>query len=64
MSITLELKVGDKTRNVVLYRSSSQSQDQFEIFSDNFEITLHILAQKNSFLMTTIRNNFNVKSKS
>ena len=61
--LTLELKVGDKTCNfVVLYRSPSQSQDEFETFSDNFEMTLDILVQKNQFLMTTIRG-FNTKSK-
>ena len=61
--LTLELKVGDKTCNfVVLYRSPSQSQDEFETFSDNFEMTLDILAQKNPFLMTTI-GDFNAKSK-
>ena len=43
----ITLKVGDKTCNfVVLYRSPSQSQDKFETFSDNFEMTLDILAQK------------------
>ena len=53
--LTLELKVHVKTCNfVVLYRCPSQSQDEFENFSDNFEIILDILAQKNSFLMTTI----------
>ena len=61
--LTLELKVGDKMCNfVVLYRSPSQSQDEFETFSDNFEMTLDILAQKNPFLMTTI-GDFNAKSK-
>ena len=61
--LTLELTVGDKTCNfVVLYKSPSQSQDEFETFSDNFEMTLDILAQKNPFLMTTI-GDFNAKSK-
>ena len=61
--LTLELNVGDKICNfVVLYRSPSQSQDEFETFSDNFEMTLDILAQKNPFLMTTI-GDFNAKSK-
>ena len=61
--LTLELTVGDKTcKFVVLYRSPSQSQDEFETFSDNFEMTLDILAQKNPFLMTTIED-FNAKSK-
>ena len=48
--LTLELTVGDKTCNlVVLYRSPSQSQDEFETFSDNFEMTLDILAKKIRF---------------
>ena len=47
---------------VVLYRSPNQSLDEFKTFSDNFEITLDILAQKNSFLMTTI-GDFSEKSK-
>ena len=58
--LTLELKVGDKTYNfAVLYRSPSQSQDEFKTFSDNFEMTLDILAQKIPFLMTAI-GGFNV----
>ena len=61
--LTLELMFGDKICNfAVLYRSPSQSQDVFENFFDNFEMTLDILAQKNPFLMTTI-GNFNAKSK-
>ena len=61
--LTHELKVGDKIYNfVVLYRSPSQSQDEFETFSDNFEMNLDIMAQKNPFLMTVIRD-FNTKSK-
>ena len=53
--VTLKLTVGDKTCNfIALYRSSSQSQDEFGTFSDNFEMTLDILAQNNWFLMTTI----------
>ena len=59
--LTLELTVGDTTCNfVVLYRS--QSQNEFENFSDNFGMTLDILAQKNPFLMTTI-GEFNAKSR-
>ena len=61
--LTLELTVGDKTCNfVVLYRSPGQPQDESETFSDNFEITLDILAQKNPFLITTI-GDFNAKPK-
>ena len=61
--LTLELKVGDKICNfVVLYRFPSQSQDESETFSDNFEMTLDILSQKNPFLITAI-GDFNAKSK-
>ena len=55
--LTLELRIGDKICNfVVLYRSSSQS-DEFETFSDNFEMILEILSQQNPFL-TLIRLGF------
>ena len=47
---------------LVHYKSSSQSKDKFETFSDNFEITLEILGQKNLFVMTTI-GDFDTKSK-
>ena len=49
--LTLELKVGDKMCNfIVLYGFPSRSQDEFETFSDNFEMALDILMQKNCFL--------------
>ena len=49
--LSFELQIGDKICNVVaLYRFSSQSQDNFETFADNFEMTLEILAQKILFL--------------
>ena len=61
--LTLELTVGDKTCNfLVLYIFPCQFPDEFETFSDNFEMTLDILGQKNPFLMTTI-GDFNAKSK-
>ena len=45
------LKIGDKFCNfIALYRSPSQSQGDFETFSDNFEMTLETLAHKGSFL--------------
>ena len=46
---------------IVLYRSPSQSQDNFETFSGNFEMTLETLAQKGSF-QAKIIGNFNAKS--
>ena len=60
--LNYEVKINDKSCNFIsLYRSPSQSQDDFETFSDNFEMTLETLAQKGSFL-TTIIGNFNAKS--
>ena len=60
--LNFELKIGDKSCTfIALYRSPSQSQDDFETFSDNFEMTLETLVQKGSFL-TTIIGDFNAKS--
>ena len=45
--LTLELKIGDKTCNfIVVYRPTSQSQDELETFSDKFEMNLVLLTQK------------------
>ena len=60
--LKFELKIGDKSCNfIALYRFPSQSQDDFETFSDKFEMTLETLAQKGSFL-TKIIGDFNAKS--
>ena len=60
--LKFELKIGDKSCNfIALYRSPSQSQDDFETFYDNFGMILETLAQKGSFL-TTIIGDFNAKS--
>ena len=60
--LSFELQIGDKICNfVALYRSPNQSKDDFEIFVDNFEMTLELLAQKNPFLLTAI-GDFNAKS--
>ena len=60
--MSFELQIGDKICNfLALYRSPSQSQDDFETFADNFEMTLELLAQKNPFLLTAI-GDFNAKS--
>ena len=45
---------------MAFYRSSRQSQDEFETFADDFEMTLELLAQKNLFLVTAI-DDFNAK---
>ena len=60
--LSFELQIGDKMCEfVALYRSPSHSQDDFETFADNFEITLELLAQINPFLLTVI-GDFNAKS--
>ena len=60
--LSFELQIVDKICNfVALCRSPSQSQDDFEIFADNFEMTLELLVQKNTFLLTAIVN-FTAKS--
>ena len=61
--INFELKIGDKLCTfVALYRSPSQSQDNFETFIDNFELNLETLSRKNPFLLVAI-GDFNAKSK-
>ena len=39
---------------VALYRSPSQSQDDFATFSDNFEMTLDFVSKKNLFLLVVL----------
>ena len=39
---------------IALYRSPSHPQEDFETFSDNFEMTVGTQAQKGSFLTTII----------
>ena len=45
---------------VALYRSPTQSQDDFATFSDNFKMTLELVSKKNSFLFV-ILGDFNAK---
>ena len=56
--LILELNIREKIWNfVVLYRSPSQSQNKFETFYDNFEMTFGILLRKKSlFPMATMEN--------
>ena len=62
--INFELKIGDKLCYfVAFYRSPSQTQDEFEKFSDNLKLNLGTLSQKNPFLVVAI-GDFNAKSKS
>ena len=39
---------------VALYRSPSQSQDDFATVSDNFEMTLDLVSKKNPFLLVVL----------
>ena len=56
--LNFELKIGDKSCNfIALCRFPSQSQDDFETFSDNFKMTL----EKASFL-TAITDDFIARS--
>ena len=58
---TFDLKLVNKLCSFkVLYRSSNQSQDDFAIFPDNFELTLDSILQKNLFLLVAL-GNFNAK---
>ena len=45
---------------VALYRSPSQSQDDFATFSDNLEMTLDFVSKKNPFLLVVL-GDFNAK---
>ena len=61
-SICFELKIGEKTCNFLsLYRFPSQSQDNFETFTENLELKLENLVQRNPFLVMAI-GDFNAKS--
>ena len=50
--ITSDLIISNKLCSfVALYRSPSQSQDDFTTFYDNFEMTLDLATKKNAFLL-------------
>ena len=50
-----ELKVGNKLCNfVAFYKSPSQTQDEFEKFSDNLELNLGTCSPKKAFLVIVI----------
>ena len=51
--INIELKIGDKLCYIIaLYRSPSQSQDEFKKFSEKLELNLDSLVQNNPFYKT------------
>ena len=54
--------IGKKICNfLTLYSSPSQNQDDFQAFTDNLEMNLETLAQRNPFL-TVVIGGFNAKS--
>ena len=56
------MKIGDKLCNfVALYRSPSQSQDEFEKFAKNLELNLDTVSANNPFL-TVVLGDFTAKS--
>ena len=61
-TISFKLKIGEKTCNFLsVYRSPRQSQDDFETFTENLELNLENLMQRNPFLIMAI-GDFNAKS--
>ena len=60
--VRFELMVGDTLCNfIALYRSPSQSQDQFKSFRENLELNLESAVQNNPFLVVLL-GDFNAKS--
>ena len=56
------MRIGEKLFNfIILYRSPSQSQDDFEASLKNFELNLDIILSKHPFL-TVVFYDFNFKS--
>ena len=59
--IAFDLIISNKLCSfVTLYRSSSQSQDDFATFSDYFEMPLDLVSKKNPFLLVVL-GDFNAK---
>ena len=53
--IAFDLIISNKLCSfVALYRSPSQSQDDFATFSDNFQVTLDFVSKKNPFLIAVL----------
>ena len=64
-SVTFELVVGDKlgNYNITLYIFPSQSQDQFESFKEDVELTLSLRCKISIFSVLSL-SNFNTKPRS
>ena len=61
--INFEIKIDDKTCNLIsLYRSPSQSKEEFESFADNLELNLDSLALRNPYLIVVL-GDFNAQTK-
>ena len=59
--INFEMKIGEILCNfIVLYRSPSNSQNDFETFSKNFELNLDTISANSPFLPVVL-GDFNVK---
>ena len=59
--INFEIKIGDKTCNFVsLYRSPSQTKDEFENFIENLELNLEHIVNKSPSLIVVL-GDFNTK---
>ena len=57
-----DLKIRDKLCTIVsLYRSSSQSADEFDNFLNKLNLTMELITQKNPFLSVVI-GDFNARS--
>ena len=57
------MKIGEKLCNfVTLYCSTSQSQDEFERFTRNYELSIDTISANNPFI-TVVLGDFNAKSK-
>ena len=60
--INFEIMIGGKLcRFISLYRSPNQSQDDFESFTNNFELNIDAVTANNPFL-TVVHGDFNIKS--
>ena len=59
--ITFERKIGNKfCKSVSLYRSPNQSQDEFETFTNNLELILDKIFERNHYLVIA-PGDFNAK---